>query len=42
MRVLGSVRARDGAPAAAMDGFTAVPKTRIVRTARPPPTLNRS
>src|SRR5690606_8488256 len=36
MRVLGSVRARDGAPAAAMAGFTAVPKTRIVRSARPP------
>src|SRR5690606_30277711 len=36
MRVLGSVRARDGAPAAAEDGFTAVPKTRMVRSARPP------
>jgi len=39
MGVLGSVRAMDGAPAAAMDGFTAVPKTPMSRSARPAPTL---
>jgi len=41
MGVLGSVRAMDGAPAAAMDGFTAVPKAPISRNARPTPTLTR-
>jgi len=39
MGVLGSVRAMDGAPAADMDVFTAVPKTPISRSTRPAPTL---
>ena len=30
----GVVRARDGEPAASMEGFTAVPKARISRSAR--------
>ena len=30
----------DGAPAASMDGFTAVPKTPISRNARPAPPSN--
>lgn len=36
--VLGSVRATDGAPAACMDGFTAVPRMPFARSDRPPPT----
>src|SRR5690606_18537385 len=42
MGVWGSVRAMDGAPAAAMDGFTAVPQTPISRRARPAPTTRTS
>src|SRR5690606_19733828 len=37
LRVLGSVRARDGAPAASMEEFMAVPKTRLSLSARPAP-----
>src|SRR5690606_25389642 len=40
MGVLGSVSAMDGAIAAYMDVFTAVPKTPISHSVRPAPTVN--
>src|SRR5690606_25851413 len=40
--VLASVRARDGAPAAHTDVFTAVAKTAVSCRARPPPPPERS